>query len=290
MNLLSGALQQGLLYSILGMGVYLSFRILRIPDLTVDGTFALGGAVSAIFVVRGYPLLALLSALIAGGMAGMVTGLIQTKIGVTPILSGVLTMSGLYTINLAIQSGAPNISLLGSQTLFDSIPGMEKELSKYVIPLLFCSTILILLIVFFHTQSGLCIRAVGSNPAMSRSMSVDEGKTKILGLSMVNGLAALSGGLVVQYQGYADVSTGSGTMLAGLAGIILGEVIFRSGSIAKGLMSAAAGSVIYQVIMALAIWYNIFPAYTFKLVSSCLIILVLGLGYRQGKGKSDEFS
>lgn len=275
MNLIIGALEQGLLYSILGMGIFLTFRILRIPDLTADGSLVLGGAVAAVITLQGRPLLAIPAAFAAGALAGAVTGLIHVKIGVAPILSGVLTMSGLYTINLAIQSGAPNLSLLGTETLY-SLLTEEKD---FLIPFLCCILVLGGMVIFFHTGTGLAIRAAGSNPAMSRALSVNPGRMKLLGLAAANALAGLTGGLLVQYRGYADVNTGSGTMVAGLAGIILGEVILGEGSPTKGLLACITGSVLYQLIMALAIRYNLFPAYAFKLVSAGLIILVLGVGY-----------
>ncbi|MCI2105333.1 MAG: ABC transporter permease [Intestinimonas sp.] len=277
MLLFIGSLQQGLIYALLAMGVYLSFRILHVPDLTADGSFTLGVAVSAILTLAGHPLLALISALAAGGLAGLVTGFLQTKAGVSPILSGILTMSGLYTVNMAVQGGAPNLSLLGSATLF-SLPGfLGKELAKTVIPVLCCILLLLVLIWFFRTHWGLCIRATGSNEAMVRASSIDVDMAKMSALAISNACISLSGAVLAQYQGYGDVNAGIGTVVIGLASVIIGEAILGRRSVTVGLLSAILGAVLYRLVIAAAIRYSVFPAYALKLVSSLLVALALGL-------------
>lgn len=277
MPLFFGSLQQGLIYALLAMGVFLSFRILHVPDLTADGSFTLGVAVSAVLTLAGHPLLALVGALAAGGLAGLVTGFLQTKAGVSPILSGILTMSGLYTVNMAVQGGAPNLSLLGSTTLFNLAWFPDKETAKAVVPVLCCALLLLALVWFFHTHWGLCIRATGSNEAMVRASSIDVDWAKMSALAISNACISLSGAVLAQYQGYGDVNAGIGTVVIGLASVIIGEAILGRRSVTVGLVSAILGAVLYRLVIAAAIRYSIFPAYALKLVSSVLVALALGL-------------
>ncbi|MPM15853.1 hypothetical protein SDC9_62227 [bioreactor metagenome] len=260
----------------LGMGVYISFRILSVPDLTADGSFTLGVAVSAVLTLAGHPLLALLTALAAGAMSGIVTGLLQTKCGIAPILSGILTMSGLYTVNLAVQRGAPNLSLLNAATLFNLFP-IGKTISKALFPVLCALLVFLLLAWFFHTRAGLRIRACGCNEAMVRAVAVDSDRTKIAALALSNSCVALSGAMLAQYQGFGDVNAGVGTVVIGLASVILGEAIFGKRSVTLGLFSALVGSVLYRLVVAGAIRYSIFPAYALKLVSAGLVAAALSL-------------
>ncbi|NLF35029.1 MAG: ABC transporter permease, partial [Clostridiales bacterium] len=245
--------------------------------LTADGSFALGAAVSAALTLSGHPVLALAAALAAGGLAGLVTGLLQIKAGIAPILSGILTMSGLYTVNLAIQGGAPNLSLLGHTTLFTLFPGLDKAAARSLLPPLCCGVVLLALTWFFRTRAGLYIRAAGSNESMSRAVSVDVDRAKLTALALSNGCVALSGALLAQYQGYCDVNAGAGTMVIGLAAVVLGEAALRGSGVPAGLLATAAGSLLYQLLLAAAVRYNVFPAYAFKLVSAALVGLALSL-------------
>ncbi len=256
--------------------MYVSFRILNVPDLTADGAFSLGVAVSAALTLAGHPLLALLTALAAGAMSGVVTGLLQTKCGIAPILSGILTMSGLYTVNLAVQGGAPNLSLLNAATLFNLFP-IGKAISKGLFPMFFALLVLLLLTWFFHTRAGLRIRACGCNEAMARSVAVDADRARIAALALSNSCVALSGAVLAQYQGFGDVNAGVGTVVIGLASVILGEAIFGRRSATLGLFSAVVGSVLYRLVVAAAVRYNVFPAYALKLVSAALVALALSL-------------
>ena len=279
MGLFLGSLQQGLIYALLAMGVYLSFRVLNVPDLTADGSFTFGMAVSAVLTGLGHPLLGLLGALLAGGLAGAVTGFLQTKAKVAPILAGILTMSGLYTVNMAVQGGKPNVSLLGSGTLFSLFDalGLDKNVGRTVVPLLAAGLLLGLLTLFFHTHLGLCIRATGSNEAMLRSSSVDVDAMKLTALAISNGCVALSGGLLAQYQGFADVSSGVGTVVIGLASVIIGEAIFGRRSVGASLLSAAVGAILYRLVIAAALRWSVFPAYALKLVSAVIVALALSI-------------
>ena len=226
MTLLLGSLQLGLLYGILGLGIYISFRILSTPDLTTEGSFAFGLAVSAAVTAAGHPILALPAALAAGALAGCVTGFLQTKLRIHPILAGIITMSGLYSVNLLVLGGASNLSLVRTDTIFKLIPGLAKDQAMTVLSIAAAVICLVLVILFFKTHLGMCIRAVGDNEDMVRASSINTDACKILAFCLSNGLIALSGGLIAQYQGYADISSSTGILVVGLASVIIGEAIF----------------------------------------------------------------
>ncbi len=277
--LLIGSFQLGLVYALLGLGVYITFRILNIPDLTADGSFTLGLAVSAAFTVAGHPLWGILAAVLAGGAAGAVTGLLQTKLEIHPILSGILTMSGLYTINLMVLGSRSNLSLIGSETLFTLAEklGLSKDLSKTMVSLLVTGCMVLLLSWFFKTHLGLCIRATGNNSDMVRASSINVEGVKITALAISNGCVALSGAVLAQYQGFADISSGVGMVVVGLASVIIGEVFFGRRSVTIGLISAVAGSIVYRFIIALALKTSFFPAFALKLVSAVIVIIALAV-------------
>ncbi len=277
MTLLIGSLQLGFLYGILGLGIYISFRILSIPDLTTEGSFSFGLAVSAAVTAAGHPVLALPAAVLAGALAGAVTGLLQTKLLIHPILSGIITMSGLYSVNLFVLGGASNLSLVRVDTVFRIIPGLTRDTAMTVLPIAAAVICLVLLILFFKTHLGMCIRAVGDNEAMVRASSINTDGCKILAFSLSNGLIALSGGLIAQYQGYADISSGTGILVVGLASVIIGEAIFGRRRVAVGFVSAIVGSLVYRYIIALATRYSPLPAYMLKLVSAVIVGLALAI-------------
>lgn len=281
MTLFLGSLQLGLLYGLLGLGVYISFRILNIPDLTVDGSFILGMAVCATCTAAGRPLLGLALALPAGALAGCITGLLQTKVGIHPILSGILTMSGLYSVNLFVMGATSNLSLIGCDTLFSNtlalLPALGKEGARLLVAFLAAALCTAALIWFFRTQLGLSIRGTGDNEAMVRASSINVDATKIIALALSNGMVALSGALITQYQGFADINSGPGTVVVGLASVIIGEVLCGRRGVTAGLCSAVAGSVIYRLLVALALKSPFFPAYMLKLVSAVIVTLALAL-------------
>ena len=277
MKLLIGSLQLGLLYGILALGIYISFRILSIPDLTTEGSFAFGLSVSAAVTAAGHPVLAVFAALLAGALAGSVTGLLQTRFKIHPILSGIITMSGLYSINLAVLGGSPNLSLVRAATLFKLIPFLSKNDAMTALPIAAALLFLLLVILFFHTHIGMCIRAVGDNEDMVRASSINVNACKVLSFSVSNALIALSGALIAQYQGYADISSSTGILVVGLASVIIGEAVFGRRSVTLGFVSAVVGSLIYRYIIALATRYSPLPAHMLRLVSAVIVALALAL-------------
>ena len=281
MTLVMGSLQLGLIYGMLAVGVYIAFRVLGIPDLSAEGTFTFGLAVSAALTVAGHPLLGVLLGFLAGCLGGAVTGVLQTKLQIHPILAGILTMSGLYSVNLAVMGSSSNLSLVGLDTLFrmsfDLFSSMDKEIVKLLLPALFCLVLVVLLALFFKTHEGLCIRATGDNEEMVRASSINVDVIKILALSISNGCIGLSGAVLAQYQGFADISSGIGIVAVGLASAIIGEGLFGRRGVTWGLSATVAGSVIYRLMIALALKTNLFPAYFLKIVSAVIVAAALSV-------------
>ena len=293
LTMFRGGLQEGLFYALLAMGVFISFRILNTPDLTTEGSYTLGVAVSAVLTVAGHPVLGLVCAFLAGALAGSVTGVLQTKVGIHPILAGILTMSGLYTINTAVMGGKPDVTLTKT-TIFNKLYEafninlqafnkdratftMAKEITVLIVAAVLAVTVLVALIWFFRTHVGLCVRATGNNEAMVRSSSINAGGMKILGLAVANGCTALAGGVMTQSGGFATISNGAGVLVVGLASVIIGEAIIGKRGVTIGLMSVILGSVLYQCLIRLATSLNVFPAYYLKLVSAVIVAFALAL-------------
>ena len=277
MKLFIGSLQLGLLYGILALGIYISFRILSIPDLTTEGSFAFGLSVSAAVTAAGHPLLALPASLLAGACAGAVTGILQTRYRIHPILSGIITMSGLYSINLMVLGGAPNLSLVRASTIFKIVPFLSKNDAMTVLPIVFAILCTAAIILFYHTHLGMCIRAVGDNEEMVRASSINVDACKVLAFSISNALIALSGAVIAQYQGYADISSSTGILVVGLASVIIGEAVFGKRGITLGFISAIVGSLIYRYIIALATRYSPLDAYMLRLVSAVIVGITLAM-------------
>lgn len=271
------AIELGLIFSILSLGVYISFRVLNVPDLTVDGSFATGCAVCAVMTIAGHPYLGLLLAFVAGGLCGMVTAFLQTKMHMQPLLAGILTMVALYSINLRIMSGAPNISLFSTNTLFTLID------SELLILLIFSLVIGFVLLGFFKTNLGLMLRATGDNEVMVRSSSINVDRMKFIGMALSNGIVALSGALLAQYQNFADITSGTGMMVLGLAGIIIGEAVLRKRTIGFGIASAIIGACIYRLLYQFALQFGI-PATDMNLMSAILVAITISLPYLKRKG------
>lgn len=252
---LIGSVEQGLVFALMVLGVYLTFRVLDFPDLTVDGSLPLGAGVSATLIVNGVdPFLSLLAALLAGAVAGAVTALLATKLRIMSLLASIITMTALYSINLRIM-GRPNLPLLSQPTIFDAldVSGLPRHL---LIPLVFLVIALVwkgILDWFLHTQVGMALRATGDNPQMIRAQGVNTDSMIILGVSLSNALVALAGGLVAQSQGFADVGMGIGTIVAGLASVILGESLVGSRSVVRQTLSAVCGSVVYRLTITVAL-------------------------------------
>lgn len=270
-----GALEQGLLWGSMILGVYLTFRILNFPDLTVDGSFTLGAAVAARLILGGYdPWVATLAAIFAGAIAGLVTGLLHTKLKIDPLLSGILAMIALYSINLRIM-GTANLSLLRVDTIFTAVSGFA---GKSTAPLVLGGAVSLLVIIglyfFLQTEVGLGVRATGDNPQMIRSLGVNTDTTKLIGLSLSNALVAVSGSLIGQYQSFADVGMGIGMIVVGLASVIIGEVLVRSSTIIRALVAALVGSVIYRVVIAGVLQLGM-PATDLKLLTAFIVTVAL---------------
>ena len=289
MTLVIGSLQLGFLYGILALGIYVTFRILNIPDLTAEGSFTLGLAASAVCTLAGHPVAGIVAAAVAGALAGCVTGVLQ-KMGIHAVLAGILTMCGLYTINLIVMGSSPNISLINVPTVFKAAEslGLSKEAARLVIAIVAAAFCMLVLILFFRTHLGLCIRATGDNEAMVSASSINVDAMKITALAFSNALVAASGGLIAQYQGFADVNSGSGMLVVGLASVIIGEVIVGKRGLEIGFFSSIFGSIIYRYIIAAATKSQIFPAYALKLVSACIVAAALALPairYQMGLSK-----
>lgn len=279
MNFFLDSALLGVQYSLLAVGIYISYRIMNTPDLTVDGSFIFGMATSSILTLAGHPFLGLFLGLLAGALAGVVTGFLQTIAGIPSILAGILTMTGLYTVNITVLN-APNVSLIRSQKFYDYLANY-LNVSKDVVKLLFAPLIaafcILLLALFFKTVLGLCIRATGNNEDMVRASSIPTTMTRIVALAVSNAMIGLCGGIVAQYQGYADINSGSGMIVIGLASVIIGEAVFGKRSVFIGLISAAAGSVIYRLLIAVALKYNIISSDALKLLSALIVGVTLSI-------------
>lgn len=255
---LQDAASQGILWGIMALGVYITFRLLDIADLTVDGSFATGGAVTAILITSGVtPMLAILIAILAGFLAGAITGLLITKFEIPAILAGILTQIGLYSINMRIMGVRSNLPLLGSDTFFlqiSKLTGLSMDYTVLLVGIAFSVLLTAGLYWFFGTEIGSSIRATGNNERMVSALGVNTKTMKIIGLMLSNGLIALAGSLVAQSQGYADVKMGVGAIVIALASIVIGEVLFgRKQNFALRLLSIIVGSIIYRVIIALVL-------------------------------------
>ncbi|MBQ7574831.1 MAG: ABC transporter permease [Clostridia bacterium] len=283
MALVMGSLQLGIIYGLLAIGIYITFRILNIPDLTCEGTFTLGLAISAVVTRLNHPYIAILVALVFGMIAGAITGLLQTKCKIHPILAGILVMSGLYPVNLAILGGSPNLSLMNSNTIFRNCIDISRSLglgpdaTKIAVSLIVTVAVVIILAKFFKTHTGLAIRATGDNEDMVRASSIDADRMKILALAIGNGVIAICGAMITQYQNYADINSGNGTLVLGLASVIIGEVIFFRRNITLSLVAAVVGSIVYRFIIALAMRLPFFDASYLKLVSAVIVGIALSL-------------
>lgn len=284
-SVMMGALELGLIYAIMGLGVYVSFRILNIPDLTIDGSFTCGCAAAAICTVSAHPYLGLAAAFACGALCGCVTALLMTKLHIQPILAGILTMTALYSVNLRIQGGKPNISMFGKQTIFtDAQQLFGKDAADLVVIVIVLLLLAVLLYLFLNTQLGLSMRATGSNEAMVKASSINADRMKLLGLALANGIIALSGAILAQYQSFADVSSSTGKMVLGLASIIVGEAFFGHRTIIRSLLSVIAGSLIYRFLLTFALQFGM-SASDLNLFSAALVAIAISLPYIKKRRK-----
>ena len=282
LSAMEGAVSQGILWGLTTLGVYFTFRILNVADMTVDGSFATGGAITAVLICKGMnPVLTLLFVFIAGTICGLVTGFMNTKLKINILLASILTQIALYSINIRIM-GKANTPLLGNPTMMSHL----KSLFAGKITTTTCSLIIGVVVIaiviaicywFFGTEYGSAIRATGSNENMVRAMGVNTDTTKIVGLMLSNGLVALSGALVAQSQGYADVGMGTGTIVIGLASIIIGEVVFGSHfGFWYTLISVVFGSIIYRIVIAVVLQLGL-KSTDLKLLTALIVAISLSV-------------
>lgn len=272
------AVSQGLLWSILAMGVYITYRILDFADLTTEGSFPLGAAVAAMLIIKGTnPFVATFASFIIGLVAGLVTGLLNTKLKIPGLLSGILVMTGLYSVNLRIM-GKANLPLLKQPTIITAVTdmGISNSNAIMLVGIISVVIIILLLVLLFATEFGFALRATGNNPRMISALGVNTDIMIILGLMISNGLISLCGGIIAQYNGYADAGMGTGTIVIGLASVIIGEVIFGKTSIFRSLVSVVLGSILYRIIIALVLENGLQPT-DLKLISSIVLAICLFL-------------
>lgn len=280
---LPGACAQGIIWGIMAVGVYLTFKVLDLADLTVDGSFGTGGAVLVVCTIAGMNIwLAMLLAFLAGCIAGLVTGILHTKFGIPAILAGILTQLALYSVNLRIMSGRANVALnIDEYGILVSLRYIPKSI---LVGGAFALVIIGLLYWFFGTELGAGVRATGCNEAMARANGINTGFNKVLGLVLSNGIVALSGGLLAQYQGFADINMGRGAIVIGLAAVIIGDVIFGKlfKNFALRLLAAVLGGVIYYNVIQLVLQMGL-NANDLKLFSALVVALFLGVPYWKGQ-------
>lgn len=290
LDMIIGTVTQGLIYALLSYGIYITYKILDFPDLTVDGSFPLGAAVTAVFLVKGFdPYLTLLIAMAAGALAGLATGLIHVRLKVRDLLAGIITMTALFSINLQI--GGSNLSVeRGIDTIFTAPPtmllfgSMPLMYRKLIVAFILALIFKLLLDAYLNTKSGMLLRAVGDNSALVTSLAKDNGRVKILGLVLANALVALAGAIVCQEQRSFSATMGTGQMIFGLATVIIGTTLFRKLDFVKGTTAVVIGSILYKACIQIAIIAGL-PANLLKLVTAVLFLIILVLGGMKGKVK-----
>lgn len=273
---LFSALELGCIYALVALALLLSFRVLNIADMTTDGTFTLGCAVSATLAVAGHPLLALPAAMVAGAAAGFITAFLQTKWRIPSILAGIITNTGLYTVNLAVMGFSSNVTMLRTTTLFTMVQPYLGSFYKLLPAAVITVLAGVVLVLFLKTRLGLSIRATGDNPDMVRASSINTAFTVTVGLCLSNALTALSGAILAQYQKTADINLGTGMVIIGLASLIIGETLLPKGKLWTKAFGAILGSVVYRFIIAIALRMDL-PSECLKLISATIVALAIGL-------------
>ena len=276
---LIGSIELGMIYAILALGVFLSFRTLNTPDLTVDGSIVTGAAASAMLCTLGvHPLLALAAAFIGGACAGAITALLNTKLKIQALLAGILVMLGVYSINLRIMGGKANLPLMKSETLYTKAGEMfPAQYSKLIVGAIVLIVVIAIFFFFLKTRIGFALRATGDNEEMVRAAGISSDNMKLLGLAVSNGFVGLAGGLLSQYQGYCDIGMGVGMVVIGLASVIIGEVIFGTTSLLRRLIAVALGAVVYRLILAIALNFGM-QATDMNLVSAVIVVIAFSMG------------
>ena len=280
LSVVQNALEVGFIYALVALALFLSYSILNIADLTTDGGFTLGCAVSATVCLMGHPVLALFAAMIAGAMAGFITAFLQTKLGVPSILAGIVTNTGLYTINLAVMGFSSNLSLFNSDTIFtltkDALSPVVGGWYKLIVAALITLIICALTVLFLGTRLGISIRATGDNPDMVRASSINTATMITIGLCLANAMTSLSGAVLAQYNKSSDINLGTGMVVIGLASLIIGETLVGKGGMFRCVLAVLVGSVLYRFIIALALKMNV-PAECLKLVSAIIVGFAIAL-------------
>ena len=289
-TLIGNTFEQGLLFAFLGLGVLLTFRFFRFPDLTAEGSYPLGGAVVAALLVSGInPFAATLAAALAGAAAGVVTALIHTRLRINAIIAGIIVMTAVYTVDLRVM-GRANTPLLSTPSVFGDIvavanavglPIRESVVTNIVILAVFVAVVAILMAAFLRTDLGLAVRATGENETMIQALGVDTGWTKIVGLALSNFLIALSGALVAQNHGFADIGMGIGILVTGAAAVLIGEAVFGDRAIKVWIFAAIVGVLIYRLLVVLALYVGLQPT-DLKLITAVLLLLALALPKLKG--------
>jgi putative ABC transport system permease protein len=279
-----GAVEQGLVYGLMTLGVFLTFRVLDFPDLTVDGSLPLGAAVSAACITHGLnPWISLIPAMFAGFIAGMLTGLLTTQLKILHLLASILTMTALYSINIRVMGSRPNIPLINSPTVFDPVRSMVSSmgwnpwLASSILFFAIAVVVVAAVIWILRTEFGQALLATGDNPAMIRSLGVNTSFAIVVGVGLSNSLVALCGALVAQNQGAAEVSMGVGTIIAGLASIVVGETLFGSRKLVIRVISVVLGSVLYRLAIALALSVSYFRASDLNFITASLVVIALAM-------------
>ena len=279
MSLMTSTLWQGLLWGILALGVFLTYRVLDVADLTVEGSYPLGAAVGVSFIAGGgSPVMAVVLAFLAGSVAGVVTGLLHTKLKIPALLAGILTMIGLYSINIRVMGNKSNVSILRMDTIYTFFEnfGLGKNESILVCGLIFVVVLIAFLYWFFGTEIGAAIRATGCNKQMIRAQGVDTDVTIIIGLLISNGMVAMAGSLIGQSQGFADVGMGTGTIVIGLASVIIGEVLFGTRNFMNWLLAVVGGSIVYRVVIAFVLKMGM-NQNDMKLLTASIVVIALAM-------------
>lgn len=290
MSIILGIFEQGLIYGILALGLYITYTILNFPDLTVDGSFPLGASIAVALITIGVnPLLALAASFAGGVLAGIITGLIHVKLKVRNLLSGIIVMTGLYTINLWI-AGQANVPIFANETLFNNnltktiFSGSLSPYGKVIVILFFAFLMKFLLDGYLQTKSGYLLKASGDNETLVKTMAKNPGTLKIIGLAIANGLVALAGGILMQHQRFFEISMGTGSMVIGLASVIIGMKLFQKIGFLKPTTKVLFGSVVYNAIVAAAIAIGLSPQ-SMKLITAVLFLLVLVFSQESPFGK-----
>lgn len=284
-----GGIAQGIIWGLMALGVYVTFRLLDVADLTVDGSFTTGGAVTVMLILAGYPAwLALLVAVLAGVLAGLCTGLLHTRLGIPAILAGILTQFSLYSINLRIMGMAANKAV--SVDKYKLIISARHITSSILTGLVIAFVVITVFYWYFGTEQGSALRATGSNPSMSRALGININNMKVLGLAISNGIVALSGGLMSQYQGFADINMGRGAIVIGLAAVIIGEVIGRAVlgrhlNFYGTLSFVVIGGVLYYLVVVIVLWLRL-NSNDLKLFTAVIVALFLAVPYLREQSKS----